>query len=188
MTGGEPIEHFVLFLQEVFRAGDEVPLDGPEKYTTPRTQGIPPSGPRIDIVQTARRLGLSLFYVPSMRNGGPGSGTTEEDRGNAILTTIPMEDFTAIELPLDYHRRVAVAASAWTGFSACGLPGWSNGDWRCSKYRAAAPSRSIRRRGPSTISLTEQGGDHGIEALPARRRCPQPVAIVDNEATFLEAR
>jgi len=110
-TGGAPVRHFVLFLQEVHRAGAEVPMDGPEKYTTPRTQGMPPSGPRIDIVEAARQMGLSLFYVPSMRNGAPGSGTTEEDRGNAILTTIPMEDFTAIELPLELHRRVAVAAT-----------------------------------------------------------------------------
>jgi hypothetical protein len=42
-----------------------------------------------------------------MRNGG-----VDEDRGNAILATLPLRDVAAIELPLVRERRVAVAASA----------------------------------------------------------------------------
>ena len=37
--------------------------------------------------QSPRALGLSLFYVPSMRNGGSES---REDRGNAILSSLPL--------------------------------------------------------------------------------------------------
>ena len=42
-----------------------------------------------------------------MRNGEP--GVTSEDRGNAILSTLPLSDLTAIELPLERQRRVALA-------------------------------------------------------------------------------
>jgi endonuclease/exonuclease/phosphatase family metal-dependent hydrolase len=67
----------------------------------------PPSGVRRDIVETAERHGLSLFYAPSMRNGGDGP---PEDRGNAILSSLPLSDLAAIELPFEHQRRVAVAA------------------------------------------------------------------------------
>jgi endonuclease/exonuclease/phosphatase family metal-dependent hydrolase len=63
----------------------------------------------VDITATARTLGLSLFYAPSMRNGAP--TVSNEDRGNAILSTLPLDDFTALELPLERQRRIVVAAS-----------------------------------------------------------------------------
>jgi endonuclease/exonuclease/phosphatase family metal-dependent hydrolase len=44
-----------------------------------------------------------------MRNGRP--GTTSEDRGNAILSSVRLSDVTAIELPLERQRRVAIAAT-----------------------------------------------------------------------------
>src|SRR6185503_7542935 len=34
-----------------------------------------------------------------------------EDRGNAILSTLPLSDLTAIELPLERQRRVALGAT-----------------------------------------------------------------------------
>jgi endonuclease/exonuclease/phosphatase family metal-dependent hydrolase len=49
-----------------------------------------------------------LYYVPSMRNG---RGAPYEDRGNAILSTLPLSDLTAIELPIDRQRRVAISAT-----------------------------------------------------------------------------
>jgi endonuclease/exonuclease/phosphatase family metal-dependent hydrolase len=64
---------------------------------------------RTDVVSVARTLNLSLYYVPSMRNGPPGSAS--EDRGNAILSTEPLADLGAIELPFERQRRVAVVAS-----------------------------------------------------------------------------
>jgi endonuclease/exonuclease/phosphatase family metal-dependent hydrolase len=44
-----------------------------------------------------------------MRNGAPAS--SDVDRGNAILTDLPLSDFSAIELPFERQRRVAVAAT-----------------------------------------------------------------------------
>jgi endonuclease/exonuclease/phosphatase family metal-dependent hydrolase len=57
-------------------------------------------------------------YVPSMRNGRLFSSDTRQDRGNAILSTFPLEDLRAIELPFGRQRHVAVTARV----SAPGLP------------------------------------------------------------------
>jgi endonuclease/exonuclease/phosphatase family metal-dependent hydrolase len=105
---GEPTQHFVLLLQEARRMGLGVP-ELPARGRAARRLGAREPGPEADIVATARRLGLHLFYVPSMRNGGRHDAA--EDRGNAILTTLPLTELTAIELPLLVQRRVAVAAT-----------------------------------------------------------------------------
>jgi endonuclease/exonuclease/phosphatase family metal-dependent hydrolase len=57
--------------------------------------------------------------VPSMRNGGP--GISAEDRGNAILSTVPLGELGAIELPFERQRRVAVAATV-AGATTTGAP------------------------------------------------------------------
>jgi endonuclease/exonuclease/phosphatase family metal-dependent hydrolase len=62
-------------------------------------------GAQEDVVETAQALGLNLRYAPSMRNG-----VLLSDRGNAILSTLPLEDAHAFELPLVLQRRVAVSA------------------------------------------------------------------------------
>ena len=106
---GTPTEHFVLLVQEARRIGGGVPHVLAADARGTRRFGDAHSGERADIVATAQRLGLSLFYAPSMRNGG--SGHAAEDRGNAILSSLPLADPTAIELPLLAQRRVAVAAT-----------------------------------------------------------------------------
>jgi endonuclease/exonuclease/phosphatase family metal-dependent hydrolase len=130
LTSGRPVRDFVLLLQEVYRAGPAVPDAGDLSPGAPVPDRIvehPPSGSRRDIVSVAQSLGLALYYVPSMRNGertpgvdtrGPHPGTTPgvdtrgpEDRGNAILSTRPLSAFTAIELPFEKQRRVAIAAN-----------------------------------------------------------------------------
>lgn len=99
--------HFVLLAQEALRASDAIP-ELPEGAHIPGRIAVdPPSGPRLDIVEIAERCGLALFYVPSMRNGERG----REDRGNAILSTLPLTDPVAIELPLEAQRRVTLVAS-----------------------------------------------------------------------------
>jgi endonuclease/exonuclease/phosphatase family metal-dependent hydrolase len=106
---GAPVTRYVLLLEEAFRTGDPVPASLAEGARVPRR--IAPRTPgrsRDDIVTIARRLGLSLFYTPSMRNG---AGPPYEDRGNAILSTLPLEDLSAIELPFAVQRRIAIAAS-----------------------------------------------------------------------------
>ena len=54
-----------------------------------------------------RRWGLPMWYVPSMRNGRE----MREDRGSAIVSTEPLLDPRALELPLARQRRVAVGAA-----------------------------------------------------------------------------
>jgi endonuclease/exonuclease/phosphatase family metal-dependent hydrolase len=108
LTGGRRIQSFVLLLQEVYRSGKDVPTSLPANARF--ASAVRPGGPdRVDITATARALGLSLFYVPSMRNGPP--TVTDEDRGSAILSTFTLDDFTAIELPLEHQRRIVVTAS-----------------------------------------------------------------------------
>jgi endonuclease/exonuclease/phosphatase family metal-dependent hydrolase len=110
-SNGRPVRHFVLLLQEVFRRGLAVPALVGSSPPIPRTiAASPPDGTRVDILEAARRLGLSLFYAPSMRNGRSASGDNE-DRGNAILATFPLSDFQVIELPFERQRRVPVAAT-----------------------------------------------------------------------------
>ena len=93
---------FVLLLQESFRRGREVPA----------AQGVAPRriAPGTEIEDVARALGWWLYYVPSMRNGSQG-GETGEDRGNAILSSLPLSDFVAVELPFVVQRRVALMAT-----------------------------------------------------------------------------
>jgi endonuclease/exonuclease/phosphatase family metal-dependent hydrolase len=104
---GAPVQHFVLLLQEARRTGAAVPSIMPAAARSPRHLGERDAGSRADIRATAERLGLNLFYVPSMRNGADAA----EDRGNAILTTLPLTELTAIELPFIAQRRIAVAAT-----------------------------------------------------------------------------
>jgi endonuclease/exonuclease/phosphatase family metal-dependent hydrolase len=120
-TSGEPIHDFVLLLQEVFRAGPAVPVSIlPNVPTGSYLRFTPPSGERVDIVKTARQHGLSLFYVPFMRNGRPEESDIPEDRGSAILSTIPLSSFTVVELPHIRQRRLAIGANL-SGETTAGL-------------------------------------------------------------------
>jgi endonuclease/exonuclease/phosphatase family metal-dependent hydrolase len=103
---GAPVSSLVLLLQEAYREGDSVPSPPPPESRAASAQ-MPstPGGSRRGIEATANVLGLSLLYVPSMRNG-----EQDEDRGNAILSSASLDDFEAIELPLERQRRVAIAA------------------------------------------------------------------------------
>ncbi|NIP79920.1 MAG: hypothetical protein GWM90_12135, partial [Gemmatimonadetes bacterium] len=105
LTGGGPVEHFVLLIQEAYREGEAVPGYDPGLPGGSAVDAAPVGRDREDIVRDAEALGLSLFYAPSMRSG------TGEDRGNAILATLPLTDPVAIELPVARQRRVAVGAT-----------------------------------------------------------------------------
>jgi endonuclease/exonuclease/phosphatase family metal-dependent hydrolase len=107
---GDPVERFVLLLQEAYRAGPDVPAEGAPGAWGNGIAAVPPSGERLDIVETARNLGLNVLYAPSMRNGA-GSAVQAEDRGNAILTPLAIQEPRAIELPFERQRRVAVAGA-----------------------------------------------------------------------------
>ena len=110
LTYGKPVPHFAVLLQETYRAGPEVPAVFPAdaKYA----DEIFPSrdlGTRRDVRDIAREHGLFVYYVPAMRNGG--EDDPPEDRGNAILSTLPLSDFVAWELPRRYQRRVTIGAA-----------------------------------------------------------------------------
>jgi endonuclease/exonuclease/phosphatase family metal-dependent hydrolase len=105
--GADPNLPLVVLLQEAYRSDDSIP---------PLQQGrsgrvlVAGMGQQEDIAETARALGMSLRYAPSMRNG-----PTHSDRGNAILSTVPLADAQAFELPLVLQRRVAVTATMTLG-------------------------------------------------------------------------
>ncbi|HEX6162187.1 MAG TPA: hypothetical protein VFZ31_02390 [Vicinamibacterales bacterium] len=102
---GRPVNHFVLLIQELYRRGDAVP---PFDIRDRSAFAILPRNPEaVDVEDHAATLGLSLLYVPSMRNGPE----LREDRGNAIVSTEPLLDPFALELPLARQRRVALGAA-----------------------------------------------------------------------------
>jgi len=99
----------VMLLQEVYRSGPVVPStldsDGAFAARLGRNGG---RREQQEIEEVGRLLGLGVYYVPSMRNGDQRS---HEDRGNAILSSLPLSDLQAIELPFERQRRVAIAAT-----------------------------------------------------------------------------
>jgi len=108
-TDGRQVGHYVLLLQEAVRTQGVPPLSGTASGAARirARAGVTP----IDIVQIARELGLSLVYVPSMRNGAS-ADVPAEDRGNAILSTLPLTEPVAVELPGERQRRVLIIAKA----------------------------------------------------------------------------
>ena len=90
-------------------------------------------------------MGLWIVYVPSMRNG---RGDETEDRGSAILSTLPLSDAVAIELPWVHQRRVAVMV---TVSSRLGNAPWHarmvsvHLDDRPSRSRASGVARCLPR-------------------------------------------
>lgn len=100
--GADPALPIVVLLQEANRSDHTIP---PIPSGEAGRILVAQTGPQEDVVETARKLGLSLRYAPSMRNGGLPS-----DRGNAILSSLDLHDAHAFELPLVLQRRVAVTA------------------------------------------------------------------------------
>jgi endonuclease/exonuclease/phosphatase family metal-dependent hydrolase len=105
--GAHPEAPLVVLVQEAYRSDATIP---PISTGPAGRMLVAQLGPQEDIVDTARALGLNLRYAPSMRNGA-----LQSDRGNAILSTLPLEDAEAVELPLVLQRRVAVSASVRIG-------------------------------------------------------------------------
>ena len=105
--GAEPDAPLIVLAQEAYRCDDTIPPApvGPRGRTL-----VAHLRPQEDVVETARDLGLNLRYAPSMRNG-----TQQSDRGNAILSTLPLYEAQAVELPLVLQRRVAVCAGIRVG-------------------------------------------------------------------------
>ena len=108
-TGGERIEHFVLLVQEAYRRDGGVPVRTSLRLRLPARVGARNLGKRgVDIDRLVKDQRLSLLYVPSMRNGG--DPDAPEDRGNAIVSTLPLDSPAVIELPFEHQRRAAALA------------------------------------------------------------------------------
>lgn len=157
----------VLLLQEVYRDGPEVPAPHPgDAFAVTRRLGHhTPNAANREIDDVARALNLSLYYVPSMRNGHLVSA---QDRGNAILSNLPLTDLRAIELPFERQRRVAIGATihgrtqngtAWrvrlVSAHLDNLGGFRRG-WIASEYGRARQARRLtellRDREPTVLA------------------------------------
>jgi endonuclease/exonuclease/phosphatase family metal-dependent hydrolase len=109
LTNGRAVAHYVLMLQEALRS-DGVPAFA--RHASGAKHIAAARGPRSnDIVQISRELGVALIYVPSMRNGRS-VADPQEDRGSAILSTLPLTEPMAVELPGERQRRVVIVAKA----------------------------------------------------------------------------
>ena len=105
--GADPNLPLVVMVQEAYRSDASVPALQEGRVGRVLVAGL---REQEDIVEAARALGLNLRYAPSMRNG-----PTSSDRGNALLSTLPLQNAHAIELPLVLQRRVAITASVVMG-------------------------------------------------------------------------
>ncbi len=103
--------HFVLLIQEALRRSNEIPAVPRQSATPPPVKENPRPGERLGVVELAERCGLAVFYVPGARNGHAPRDGKREDKGEAILSTLPLSDFIAIELPYEAARRVVIAAT-----------------------------------------------------------------------------
>jgi endonuclease/exonuclease/phosphatase family metal-dependent hydrolase len=164
-SGGEPVDQFVLLLQEATRADDTVPQRLPRGAPSPHR--IAPSSGRPDgDVHRFADQGMAVLYAPSMRNGG--ADGTAEDRGNAIVSTVPLQRPRLIELPLQHQRRVAVMAAV-AGRNSSGTPWrvdlidvhldttlalWHGGPWTARRHQATALVDALHSLPPSPSEPT----------------------------------
>lgn len=102
--------HFVLLVQEAFRRSPALPPVHDERVIPRAVTEEPRPGGRPDVVEVADRCGLSLAYVAASRNGPGVEGEVPEDKGVALLSTLPLDDVHFAELPHEAARRVAVGA------------------------------------------------------------------------------
>jgi len=108
-TGGKGVQDFVLLLQEAYRRDGGVPARTSVRLRLPARIGAGSLSRRgSDIDRLVRDERLSALYVPSMRNGG--DPAEPEDRGNAIVSTLPLGSPAVIELPFEHQRRAAALA------------------------------------------------------------------------------
>jgi endonuclease/exonuclease/phosphatase family metal-dependent hydrolase len=105
--GADRDSPLILLIQEAYRSDESLP---PARPGAAGRTFIARLATQEDIVETARALQLNLRYAPSMRNG-----PLLSDRGNAVLSSLPLGDAHAVELPLVLQRRVAVSASVALG-------------------------------------------------------------------------
>jgi endonuclease/exonuclease/phosphatase family metal-dependent hydrolase len=171
-TDGAPVEHFALLLQEATRSDSTVPRQVPRGAPSPRRIAPPRGRPDGDVRRLAGE-GFAVLYAPSMRNGEREG--VAEDRGNAIVSTVPLQQPRLIELPLQHQRRVAVMAAV-AGTTSDGtawrldlvdvhldttLALWHGGPTAARRRQAVALIDALRALPPTAVesSVTVLGGD-----------------------------
>jgi endonuclease/exonuclease/phosphatase family metal-dependent hydrolase len=104
--------HFVLLIQEALRRSNEIP-DTPDKLwvTPPPVKENPRPGRRLGATEVARACGLAYIYASASRNGWQPRDGVREDKGNAIISTLPLSDLIVTELPFEAARRVVPLAT-----------------------------------------------------------------------------
>jgi endonuclease/exonuclease/phosphatase family metal-dependent hydrolase len=105
---------FVLLLQEAMRRSNDIPELAAGATIPPAVSERTHPGPRMDVLEVAAACGLSAFYAPAARNGMDARDGMREDKGNAILSTLPLSEFFVIELPFEASRRVVPVATVRT--------------------------------------------------------------------------
>jgi endonuclease/exonuclease/phosphatase family metal-dependent hydrolase len=105
--GADPNLPLVILAQEAYRSDSSIP---PASTGRSGRVLVAQLGLQEDVIETAHALEMNVRYAPSMRNG-----PSHSDRGNAILSTLPLSDARGLELPLVLQRRVAVSAQVSLG-------------------------------------------------------------------------
>jgi endonuclease/exonuclease/phosphatase family metal-dependent hydrolase len=104
LRAGAP--HAVILIQEALRRSNDIPDVPKSRVTPPPVKEESRPTPRLDVVEVAERCGLSLLYAPAARNDWRPRDGKREDKGNAILATVPLSDPIVMELPFEAARRV----------------------------------------------------------------------------------
>ena len=110
-TSSPGIPHVVVIDQEAFQWAPDLPPLSDQRLGARKSRHDPHPGGDPDIAEVADQCGLALVYAPSGRNGVDDPGERLHDKGNAILSTLPLSDFKAVVLPFETERKVAVAAT-----------------------------------------------------------------------------
>ena len=98
---GPAPDAIVVLLQEVVRSLPSP--SGARASVETRPTGVK------DIPSVLRQLGWHLAYLPGRRNRLRPAGAADADRGVAILSSLPLTNLEAIELPIERQRRVALS-------------------------------------------------------------------------------
>src|SRR5262245_5783911 len=174
-TSGERFDAVVLLLQEMYRTGGGVP-ERPLLAVIPRriADALHAEHGR-DVARVAHEGGLALLYAPSMRNGA--LADDPEDRGNAILSTLPLSEPAVVELPFERQRR-AVPVARIGGRTARGAA------WRLSIADVDLDTAlALTRGGP--LSARRRQADALVAALTKGLSIDGPTIVAGDFNTWL---
>jgi endonuclease/exonuclease/phosphatase family metal-dependent hydrolase len=181
-TKGRPTPHFVLLLQEAYREGSDLPHVSAGSPVPRAIVEHPPAGVRRDIRSLARSERLHVLYAPAMRNG---MTSVAEDRGTAILSTLPLANLQVIELPFERQRRVALAATV-VGATPSGA------DWQLRLAAVHLDTSLALTRGGPVVARRRQAEAlvEALDRLPAATGSgptsdPMPMVVGGDFNTWL---